>query len=1011
MNERMFAKISCAFFVITFLLYSTVNAAERIWTGVSDDTWNNSANWSTTPPDTNNSPQTNDTVTVDVDNTTAKRNVTGIPNFHGNINLYSGSMTLAGNQLGISGQTQPMTITQTGGAIIENSFLQVGFNSNVVWTLSGKSTASTGDDLHIAPYSSPTDGQAVINITQQAQVHVSNRLTLGFENGVGVLTVDGTALDNAADRHLTVGSYIYIGTKDFGGGGGISSGTATNSKGTMELSNSSLVEGRNNLLVGNNATGTLNIKDNAQMSIAGSAGIGIWDGSGTVNLSGNGKLSVNGTFLLVGTYQWGNNEATNAWLTGKGVMNLRDDAKVAASNFLFVGNASTTAAYTSELNIYDRAEVTCGSNFAIAVGPNAAGVVNLYGGSLKQTGGGHTFLSHGSGTSKGTMNIMGGHFETVAGEVYIGYDNTSAATDSNAGGFLNLSSGSFLHTGGGTFTLGYATGARGEIKQTGGSITTSASQVVIGDSGVGIMSLSDGGRFTQASGVHFTLALGSSDSSGTLNVSGGKLETGVNFFNVGFRGEGNLNLSGTGIITQTQGSEFRIGEEEKSQGTMTQTGGTFETKVDSVYIGNKGAGTLNLSGNGTFTQVAPNPGSAVFRVGAVNAENASGTVNLSGGTLETNATYVFFGDNGKGTLNLSGDGIFTHTGTNIYLGVNGSSVGTINQTGGTLQGKDMLVIGGGNGGGNDGTGIYKMSGGKMSVDELVVGRYGKGTMTVSGGEITLKKMSMLVSSGSATSTLNIIGGRSEWTIDGPLTMDAGAKVNFTIDSTGLSTLEVRDTATLDGAAIHVDMAQGLVLLKQSVFDGGEGVMNLITAGSISGTPTFSTSTLVSSNMTNNEYQIKFAADIPVLEFGASYQSITLGTDQGSTTGWLKLKNDGSGEGAILQLDFHLDPQKYDNDDLDVLLAYMNGGLEGSGHEAVYYQFDDEHLYAHIYINPFLDSYAYFGWNMTGLEGTLAGIQLFGASAVPEPATWVMLLMGGAFVFTYRRRYGKYTQAT
>ena len=111
--------------------------------------------------------------------------------------------------------------------------------------------------------------------------------------------------------------------------------------------------------------------------------------------------------------------------------------------------------------------------------------------------------------------------------------------------------------------------------------------------------------------------------------------------------------------------DFLVGN--NANGSMNITGGTLDVNTggaQGLAIGNYSTGTLNMSG-GTLN----NEGGSYFEIG----NGATGTINLSGGTITTSGSLNFSsGTSGSGVLNITGTGIFDVTGT-IGTTFNGAS--------------------------------------------------------------------------------------------------------------------------------------------------------------------------------------------------------------------------------------------------------------------------------------------------------------------------------------------------
>ena len=213
---------------------------------------------------------------------------------------------------------------------------------------------------------------------------------------------------------------------------------------------------------------------------------------------------------------------------------------------------------------------------------------------------------------------------------------------------------------------------------------------------------------------------------GTLNVSGGTVHA-VNAIYDGEGGTGAMTVSGSGAVTVTS---LFVGRNSGASGSYTQTGGL-------------------LSANGTTFNGTNGVGIVVGSVGG-----ASGTMDVSGGTITGGAPLMVWG--GTGTITVSQTGA-TPTLVNpawITLGQLSGAVGTITQNSGTVvTNNDNFYIGWGAGA----QGFYNMHGGSMTVNDF---RTDTGTATVyqDGGLVTVNAWLRMGLGGAASTTYTLAGG-------------------------------------------------------------------------------------------------------------------------------------------------------------------------------------------------------------------------------------------------------------
>ena len=194
---------------------------------------------------------------------------------------------------------------------------------------------------------------------------------------------------------------------------------------------------------------------------------------------------------------------------------------------------------------------------------------------------------------------------------------------------------------------------------------------------------------------------------------------------------GKGNAAGHGVYRMTGGTLTSAGEfsvASKGVGEFIQTGGNV-TFNNWLNIGrNGGRGTYTING-GAMTNTYNN---TVF----VGAEGGTGTINI-GGDASVNFYRLTMGGyneaGNKGYINLSGNGSFV-TRSWGTIGTSKNGYGEVNQSGGLFSiGAEFTV-------GQNGTGVYNLTGGELRTSgHLWVGRINvttsKGTFTQDAGTV------------------------------------------------------------------------------------------------------------------------------------------------------------------------------------------------------------------------------------------------------------------------------------
>ena len=246
---------------------------------------------------------------------------------------------------------------------------------------------------------------------------------------------------------------------------------------------------------------------------------------------------------------------------------------------------------------------------------------------------------------------------------------------------------------------------------------------------------------------------------GTLNVqTGAKLITNGRM-RIGGGVNGIVNQSG-GTITWTA-NDLGVGDNSggSGPGTFNMTGGLI-TGMSQIYLGNGNAGTFNnnggiivstggLSGLGTVATYNQTAGAATFN----SYVSGGGTFNftVSGGTFTTSAGQFAAG---RGTTTIGG-GTLTTGYTHFGYGSGDNTI--INQTAGNWSvtaGNEIWV-----GDASGATATYNMQGGTLGQisgtgGRFIVGVFGAGTLTQSGGTINANQFDISGYGGSGTYTLS-----------------------------------------------------------------------------------------------------------------------------------------------------------------------------------------------------------------------------------------------------------------
>lgn len=467
-----------------------------------------------------------------------------------------------------------------------------------------------------------------------------------------------------------------------------------------------------------------------------------------------------------------------------------------------------------------------------------------------------------------------------------------------------------------------------------------------------------------ASAQNVILGLGSSDS-GTLVAFGSLGSSGTT---VGSAGTGMLEI----LNTRATNNVCVIGELAGSNGTARVAAANWDNSGD-LIIGQSGTGTLTIADSGV-TNVKGIVGKSV---------GATGTVNVVAQSAWINSDTLSVGGSGTGSLNID-DGVVSNTVG--FIGEFAGSNGTValNNAASQWQNSGNLYVGG-NASGAGGTGLLRIKDGgtvtaattvvwKTGVMEIGVNPIVNGGLTFAGG--TLRTIANTTFSKDATFS------------------SAGAT---TFDSNGFnSTL----SGVFSGAGVLTKIGAGSIVLTNASSYTGPTTVNageLIVNGSITSAVTVNGGTLGGSGTTgevtvNSSGVLSPGASPGILNvagnltlvMGSIYlvdlDGAAVGTeyDQTKVDGLVGLGN------ATLSLDLGFSPADETNftiilnDGADAVTGTFNGLSEGTIFTAGGEQF----------------AISYEGGD---------GNDVVLTSMVPEPGTWVLLVVGAATLIASSRR--------
>ena len=467
-------------------------------------------------------------------------------------------------------------------------------------------------------------------------------------------------------------------------------------------------------------------------------------------------------------------------------------------------------------------------------------------------------------------------------------DRLTLGVNPGGGGNLVIKSGATVTADGkagpGTLSvdIGDSAGSFGDIVVKGkGSMLISKRVLAVGFSGMGGLSVSDGGAVDVQDAL---IRVGrNAGSQGTVRVSGTDSQlTGDNAtLFAGFLGTGNVFVSDHGLLRV---KATNIGSMASGDGTVSLDGASEESNLGKVIAGNIGTGRLVVA-HGKVMADAVQIGAMADSQGFVtlqdNAEldvksvviglSGTGTATVkSGAKLMINdpgagagAGSVLVGNRkgSTGTLNISGAGSLVKGDFGLVIGEAGTGTVNISEGGKLDIGSQEIVIG--SEAGSDGTLKVDSSNGGSSIalSHLTVGLFGTGTLELVGSGVFDKRTigpeanTVIIGKNEHSNgtlklsnlTLDLTGGARDRIIigdkgSGTLVVGANARVNSDNTTVGLgATGEHHLLVSGQGAEYHVadtlrvgsgTDATGSV----EVTDGGKLFVNTLNVGGPESTP-------------------------------------------------------------------------------------------------------------------------------------------------------------------------------
>lgn len=550
-------------------------------------------------------------------------------------------------------------------------------------------------------------------------LHAQTSFVLNGTSGTNSFTNNYTVTSGLSQVNLSLGFYAdYLVVA--GGGGGAGSGTDSSAWGGGG-------GGAGGLLQGNMALSSSNYSVTVG---AGGAG-GPRSSTTSLQQGGNGSNSVFGSLTAIGGGGGGANKIQGnsggsggggggrittpggAGTTGQGYAGgtARGDdplGRSAGGGGGGAGGAGGNGAPSSTIagnggvgltnSITGTAVVYAGGGGGGAIdnfGGETAGTGGDGGGGAGSTSGNASNGASGLGGGGGGVGNQGVGGNGGSGVVIVRYQGASLG---NIGGTVTAGTGSAagytIHTFTNTGSANFDMSGVNLNNRLGATISGNVTAARVDYNGPGTLTLAgssnsafSGGLYANTGTVRLTGTMETrnlfianpSNSTASVVVDGGVLRgssfsgPSISRIEVGQRGNGSLTLESGSIASDRSFvgySPGSFGGVTNGSGTVTVNGGTWTSGV--FQLGDSGSGTLNVNGGTVNAQV--------LTVG--NNSNGNGLVNVTGGTLDINNTFLLSRNGGAATLNISNGGTVV-TGGGLYLLSTNAALNF--EAGGTLQ--------------------------------------------------------------------------------------------------------------------------------------------------------------------------------------------------------------------------------------------------------------------------------------------------------------------------------------
>ncbi|GGB86351.1 hypothetical protein GCM10011352_10320 [Marinobacterium zhoushanense] len=522
---------------------------------------------------------------------------------------------------------------------------------------------------------------------------LANTVAIGSgATGLATLLVQGDGGVNGVQTYIGANTIFVVGNSSDGqldllhdaeaeSAGSFIIGSQAGATGAVNMSGNSTLSSKDTMLVGFAGSGSLNADTGSVITTRKGAYVG-FAGDGSVNLTGAGTVWGNS----------GNSIDLGASSNGNGTVTITDGAELesvsqtgdATSNAIQLGVASNSS---GTLNISGTSSNTSKltTTGAFKVGVQGDGTLNVGAYSTVDTANANSRLSIGHfNGGKGSVNVAGANALLDAALISVGDNGT---------GTLNISDGGQVHSSADA-TIGLGTSSQGTVTLSNGGTWSidPGKRLFVADGGTAALNIHSGSSVSS----YLAYVGNGPDGTGAVSVDGANSKwTNTDDLIIGASGDGSLSVSNGAEVSTA--AKLKIAQAISSTGAVNIGAALGKQAVaagtlaiaDTIEFG-AGSGSLNFNHTDEnyplTSKIVSGTGTAsINQVAGVttlsgDTSGFAGTVNVAGGRLYVN------GDISNGNIVMAG-GTLGGTGNMGALNVTngsrvapGNSVGTMNVT-------------------------------------------------------------------------------------------------------------------------------------------------------------------------------------------------------------------------------------------------------------------------------------------------------------------------------------------